>query len=59
MNILMMNRYTPVLSDFGFSLINNQTRNFESGTPLFMSPEISRGIYKKAADIYALGIVYF
>ena len=54
-----MNKYTPVLSDFGFSLINNQTRNFESGTPLFMSPEISRGIYKKAADIYALGIVYF
>jgi serine/threonine protein kinase len=39
-NIMMMNDYTPVLADFGMTLLKGEKRNWVGGTPLFMSPEI-------------------
>lgn len=39
-NILMMNKYTPVLADFGFSFIKSlQSRNYTCGTPCYQAPE--------------------
>ena len=58
-NIMLMDSYTPVIADFGFAMLPNQTRNFTCGTPLFMAPEIYTLRYTKYADIYALGIVFF
>ena len=42
-NIMMMNDYTPIMADFGMSLLKNERRNWVGGTPLFMSPEVNRG----------------
>ena len=54
-----MNDYTPVIADFGMALLDGELRNWEGGTPLFMAPEIKRAYYSKAADIFALGIIFF
>lgn len=59
-NIMMMNKYTPVIADFGFSLLPGQKRNFLTGSPLFMGPEINKNRkYVKETDIFALGIIFF
>jgi serine/threonine protein kinase len=58
-NIMMMNQYTPVIADFGMSLLDGERRNWVGGTPLFMSPEINRGVYGKGGDVFALGIIFF
>ena len=55
-----MNKFTPVLADFGMALLPNKTRNYTCGTPLFMAPEITNSTYySKEADIYAMGIIFF
>lgn len=61
-NIMMMNEFTPVIADFGMALLDMEIRWWEGGTPMFMAPEI-KNVYKpkytKAADIFALGIIFF
>ena len=57
---MMMNKFTPVLADFGMALLPNKTRNYTCGTPLFMAPEITNSTYySKEADIFAMGMIFF
>ena len=57
---MMMNKFTPVLADFGMALLPSKTRNYTCGTPLFMAPEITNNkFYTKEADIFSMGIIFF
>ncbi|MGB0388643.1 MAG: AAA-like domain-containing protein [Ardenticatenaceae bacterium] len=63
-NILMDERWNPILSDFGIALIIREVKITRPGTVLgtdaYMSPEQAAGdIATKQADIYSLGIVLY
>jgi serine/threonine protein kinase len=63
MNILVSSDFSCKLTDFGCAkLINSDHQIFNtanSGTPLWMAPEVKRGIYNFSADIYSLGLVLY
>ena len=41
-----MNKYTPVLIDFGLSLTENEKRNYDSGTSGYIAPEVDKRYVK-------------
>eukprot|EP01130_Rhizamoeba_saxonica_P018656 TRINITY_DN9407_c0_g1_i2.p1 TRINITY_DN9407_c0_g1~~TRINITY_DN9407_c0_g1_i2.p1 ORF type:complete len:441 (-),score=67.46 TRINITY_DN9407_c0_g1_i2:50-1372(-) len=62
MNILVDDYYACKLTDFGCAkLISDRQymNTVNSGTPLWMAPEVKRGQYSFSADIYSLGLVMF
>eukprot|EP01127_Copromyxa_protea_P018246 TRINITY_DN5698_c0_g2_i1.p1 TRINITY_DN5698_c0_g2~~TRINITY_DN5698_c0_g2_i1.p1 ORF type:complete len:755 (-),score=74.70 TRINITY_DN5698_c0_g2_i1:66-2300(-) len=62
MNILVTEDYSCKLTDFGCSKLvsDRQVYNtINSGTPLWMAPEVKRGQYSLPADIYSLGLVLY
>ncbi|XP_049851299.1 probable serine/threonine-protein kinase DDB_G0278665 isoform X1 [Schistocerca gregaria] len=62
MNILVSSDYACKFTDFGCAKLVS-SRNFvntaNSGTPLWMAPEVKAGNYSFSADIYSLGIVLY
>jgi len=62
MNILVTDDYSCKLTDFGcVKLVNAQTHlnTVNSGTPLWMAPEVKIGQYSFPADVYSLGLVLY
>lgn len=63
MNILVTEDYSCKLTDFGCAKLLTFDRQIfntvNSGTPLWMAPEVKRGQYSFPADIYSLGLVLF
>eukprot|EP01122_Echinamoeba_exundans_P009577 TRINITY_DN3422_c0_g1_i1.p1 TRINITY_DN3422_c0_g1~~TRINITY_DN3422_c0_g1_i1.p1 ORF type:complete len:924 (+),score=140.10 TRINITY_DN3422_c0_g1_i1:50-2821(+) len=62
MNILCTEDYICKLTDFGCAkLINDRTifNTANSGTPLWMAPEVRAGQYDYSADVYSLGLVLY
>jgi serine/threonine protein kinase len=63
MNILVNDGYSCKLTDFGCAKsLNDQgaiLNTANSGTPLWMAPEVKLGHYDFSADIYSLGLVIY
>jgi len=62
MNILVSEDYSAKLTDFGCSKLVPEGRvlhTANSGTPLWMAPEVKRGNYGLSADVYSLGLVLY
>jgi len=62
MNILITDDYSCKLTDFGCAKLVSDRQVFNtvnSGTPLWMAPEVKRGQYSFPADVYSLGLVLF
>ena len=58
-NVFMMNKYTPMVGDFGFTLPENENKDFIFGTWPYIAPEsFTTKDYDKKSDIYALGIMF-
>jgi serine/threonine protein kinase len=63
MNILVSKDFSCKLTDFGCAKLIDPGRQLyntaNSGTPLWMAPEVKRGVYSFSADIYSLGLVLY
>lgn len=62
MNVLVTEDYSCKLADFGTAKLsdsNSMMNTMNAGTPLWMAPEVKRGVYGQSADIYSFGIVLF
>jgi len=62
LNVLVTEGYSCKLTDFGCSkLISDRDyiNTLNSGTPLWMAPEVKCGQYNFSADVYSLGLVLF
>lgn len=63
MNILVSDSYSCKLTDFGCAKSLNEQgailNTANSGTPLWMAPEVKQGHYDYSADIYSLGLVIY
>lgn len=63
MNILVNDGYACKLTDFGCAKSLNEQgailNTANSGTPLWMAPEVKLGQYDYSADIYSLGLVLY
>lgn len=63
MNILVSDSYACKLTDFGCAKSLNEQgailNTANSGTPLWMAPEVKLGQYDYSADIYSLGLVIY
>eukprot|EP01123_Difflugia_compressa_P010990 TRINITY_DN4189_c0_g1_i1.p1 TRINITY_DN4189_c0_g1~~TRINITY_DN4189_c0_g1_i1.p1 ORF type:complete len:664 (-),score=101.48 TRINITY_DN4189_c0_g1_i1:86-1891(-) len=62
LNILVTEDYSCKLTDFGCAkAINNRSvlNTVNSGTPLWMAPEVKSGNYSFSADIYSVGLVFY
>lgn len=63
MNILVSDSYSCKLTDFGCAKSLNEQgailNTANSGTPLWMAPEVKAGHYDYSADIYSLGLVIY
>eukprot|EP01125_Pyxidicula_operculata_P011083 TRINITY_DN361_c0_g1_i1.p1 TRINITY_DN361_c0_g1~~TRINITY_DN361_c0_g1_i1.p1 ORF type:complete len:287 (-),score=58.61 TRINITY_DN361_c0_g1_i1:124-984(-) len=62
MNILVTDLYECKLTDFGCAKLvsDRQIYNtYNTGTPLWMAPEVKRGLYTFSADVYSLGLVFY
>lgn len=63
MNILVNESFSCKLTDFGCAKsLNDQghiLNTANSGTPLWMAPEVKMGHYDFSADIYSLGLVIY
>lgn len=61
-NILMENEVVKV-GDYGLCKIISQSQQFQHtqgvGTVYYMAPEVARGDYGKAIDIYAAGVILY
>lgn len=61
-NTLMMNYFTPVLTDFGLSKKYSEKLNFLVGTSFYLAPEIkskpAKYEYTDKVDIYAMGVFF-
>lgn len=68
-NFFMINKYNPVIADFGFTYSSFQSRGGRFGTPGYMAPEIRKitdfkvnqigKAYSDKADIYSLGYTFY
>ena len=49
------------LIDFGLSKINTRSNSMQTmaGTPLYMAPDVLKGSYGPAADMWSLGIMFY
>jgi len=60
---LVSEDYSCKLTDFGCAKLLNTSASYlntvNSGTPLWMAPEVKMGQYSFPADIYSLGLVLF
>eukprot|EP01128_Nolandella_sp_AFSM9_P007384 TRINITY_DN4027_c0_g1_i1.p1 TRINITY_DN4027_c0_g1~~TRINITY_DN4027_c0_g1_i1.p1 ORF type:complete len:777 (+),score=148.30 TRINITY_DN4027_c0_g1_i1:242-2332(+) len=63
MNILVSDEYSCKLTDFGTAKLVASDRQMyntvNSGTPLWMAPEVKGGVYNLPADVYSLGLVLY
>lgn len=63
MNILVNDNYSCKLTDFGCAKSLNEQgallNTANSGTPLWMAPEVKMGHYDYSADVYSLGLVIY
>jgi len=62
MNVLVTDDYSCKLADFGTAkLVASASflNTANTGSPLWMAPEVKKGIYSFAADIYSLGLVLY
>jgi len=62
LNILVTEEYSCKLTDFGCAKLVNDRQMFNtanSGTPLWMAPEVKRGQYTFSADIFSVGLVFY
>uniref|UniRef100_A0A6B2LB98 non-specific serine/threonine protein kinase n=1 Tax=Arcella intermedia TaxID=1963864 RepID=A0A6B2LB98_9EUKA len=62
LNILITEDYSCKLTDFGCAKLISDRQLFNtanSGTPLWMAPEVRRGEYGLEADIYSIGLVFY
>eukprot|EP01125_Pyxidicula_operculata_P019299 TRINITY_DN698_c1_g1_i2.p1 TRINITY_DN698_c1_g1~~TRINITY_DN698_c1_g1_i2.p1 ORF type:complete len:874 (-),score=213.49 TRINITY_DN698_c1_g1_i2:666-3287(-) len=63
MNILVTEDYSCKLTDFGCAKLISGSRQIyntvNSGTPLWMAPEVKKGQYSFPADVYSLGLVLY
>ncbi|MFN8609070.1 MAG: serine/threonine-protein kinase [Vulcanimicrobiota bacterium] len=62
-NIFLRLGKGPALMDFGIAIGQDMTRATQTGsavgTPSYMAPEQTRGLFEPATDQYALGVVAF
>lgn len=63
-NVLEDNNYYPKLADFGMSkkiIDQNQENTIDTGTPLYMAPELIQrsGKYTTAIDVYSFSIIVY
>ena len=63
---ILLNGTTPKIADFGFAVLVNsndsrsQGKNFNVGTPLYMSPQALRQQgHNEKGDIWAIGVMFF
>jgi serine/threonine protein kinase len=55
----------PKIADFGFAksiqqITQNKAKEFNVGTPLYMSPEtLTKNEYSDKTDIWALGVMFY
>ena len=47
------------LIDFGLSKYNTETFTTRAGTPYYVSPELLKGEYDKATDMWAIGVILY
>jgi serine/threonine protein kinase len=63
LNILVSEDFACKLTDFGCAKLMSHDRQIlntaNSGTPLWMAPEVKKGLYTFSADIYSIGLVLF
>jgi len=62
LNILVTEDYSCKLTDFGCAKLISDRQIFNtanSGTPLWMAPEVKQGQYSFSADIFSLGLVVY
>lgn len=62
MNILVTEDYECKLTDFGTAKLVNERQNYNTlntGTPLWMAPEVKQGFYNFSADVYSMGLVLY
>jgi len=62
LNILVTDDYSCKLTDFGCAKLVNDRQIFNTlntGTPLWMAPEVRRGQYTFSADIFSVGLVFY
>jgi len=65
MNILLSEDFTCKITDFGCAKLvpnqseSNQLNTLNSGTPLWMAPEVKLGNYGYPCDVYSLGLVLY
>jgi len=62
LNILVTEDYACKLTDFGCAKLMSDRQilnTANSGTPLWMAPEVKRGVYTFSADIYSIGLVFY
>ena len=57
-NILLSDRHTPIITDFGLSQKTNGTVKLQRGTALYNAPEIlMQQVCSKATDVWAFGCI--
>jgi len=62
MNFLVTDEFSCKLTDFGCAKLTSDRQMFNTlntGTPLWMAPEVKKGQYNFSADIYSLGLVLY
>jgi len=62
MNLLVTNDYECKLTDFGTAKLSSDRTSFNTvntGTPLWMAPEVKQGFYNFSADVYSMGLVLY
>ena len=59
-NILLDNKFNPLICDFGFSTTTKSNLNDKLGTYYYAAPEIYKNLYDgERVDIFALGVILF
>ena len=58
-NILLDNQNRGYITDLGFCKAESMISGSIVGTPIHMSPELSRGSYDKTVDTYAFGVLFW
>ncbi|XP_063719278.1 dual serine/threonine and tyrosine protein kinase-like isoform X2 [Symsagittifera roscoffensis] len=58
-NILLDDHNRGYITDLGFCKAESMISGSVVGTPIHMSPELSRGSYDHSVDVYAFGILFW